>query len=190
VTTAGGTRLTADLVLVGIGGVPSDQFARDAQLSCTNGIVVDDHGMTSDPDIYAAGDCANHYNAMPVIGCGSNPFRTRRIRPRRPGWLLREDRTLRQRAAFLVRPVRRQTADRRHLAQFRPAGDTRLAGKRAVSVFYYSRQACAVDSINRAGDQMAARRLIGTGVSPSPEQAADPSFDFKSLLTPIKTKEA
>jgi hypothetical protein len=48
----------------------------------------------------------------------------------------------------------------------------------------------AVDSINRAGDQMAARRLIGTGVSPSPEQAADPSFDFKSLLTPIKTKEA
>jgi NAD(P)H-nitrite reductase large subunit len=45
VTTAGGTRLTADLVLVGIGGVPSDQLARDAQLSCTNGIVVDDHGI-------------------------------------------------------------------------------------------------------------------------------------------------
>ena len=59
------------------------------------------------------------------------------------------------------------------------------------SVFYYKQgKLRAVDSINRAGDQMAARRLIGTGVSPSPEQAADPSFDFKSLLTPIKTKEA
>jgi 3-phenylpropionate/trans-cinnamate dioxygenase ferredoxin reductase subunit len=39
-----------------------------------------------------------------------------------------------------------------------------------------------VDSINRPGDQMAARRLIAGGISPSPEAVADPSFDFKSLL--------
>ncbi|MFX9246774.1 FAD-dependent oxidoreductase, partial [Acinetobacter baumannii] len=45
VTTQGGARLRADLVLVGIGGVPNDQLARDAQLNCTDGIVVDDHGL-------------------------------------------------------------------------------------------------------------------------------------------------
>jgi 3-phenylpropionate/trans-cinnamate dioxygenase ferredoxin reductase subunit len=39
----------------------------------------------------------------------------------------------------------------------------------------------AVDSINRPGDQMAARRLIAAGISPMPEQAEDSSFDIKSL---------
>ena len=41
-----------------------------------------------------------------------------------------------------------------------------------------------VDSLNRAGDQMAARRLIAAGTSPSPDQIRDMSFDFKSLLKP------
>jgi 3-phenylpropionate/trans-cinnamate dioxygenase ferredoxin reductase subunit len=43
----------------------------------------------------------------------------------------------------------------------------------------------AVDSINRPGDQMAARRLIAAGISPTPGQAADSSFDIKSLLKAI-----
>jgi 3-phenylpropionate/trans-cinnamate dioxygenase ferredoxin reductase subunit len=40
----------------------------------------------------------------------------------------------------------------------------------------------AVDGINSPGEQMVARRLIRLGLSPSPEQAADKSFDLKSLL--------
>ena len=54
------------------------------------------------------------------------------------------------------------------------------------SVFHYKQERLiAVDSINRPGDQMAARRLIAAGISPSPEQAADSSFDIKSLLKTI-----
>jgi len=33
-------------------------------LSCDNGILVDDHCQTSNPDIYAAGDCTNHPNTL------------------------------------------------------------------------------------------------------------------------------
>jgi 3-phenylpropionate/trans-cinnamate dioxygenase ferredoxin reductase subunit len=47
----------ADVVLVGVGAAPSTSLAEDAGLELANGIVVDAHGRTSDPHIYAAGDC-------------------------------------------------------------------------------------------------------------------------------------
>jgi 3-phenylpropionate/trans-cinnamate dioxygenase ferredoxin reductase subunit len=51
------------------------------------------------------------------------------------------------------------------------------------SVFYYRQgKLIAVDSVSRAGDQMAARRMIADGISPTPNQIRDPSFDLKSLL--------
>ncbi|MER9757416.1 FAD-dependent oxidoreductase [Mesorhizobium sp. M0166] len=56
------TQIKADLVLVGIGGTPNDQLARDAGLNVDNGIVVNEFGQTSDPDIFAAGDVASHEN--------------------------------------------------------------------------------------------------------------------------------
>lgn len=188
VTTQGGARLRADLVLVGIGGVPNDQLARDAQLNCTDGIVVDDHGLTSDPDIFAAGDCANHYNAHAQ------------------GWLRLESVQNAQdqaKAAGLAiagktgpyDSVPRFWSDQ-YDAKLQTVGLSRNFNRYAIrgsledgqfSVFYYRQdKLCAVDSVNRAGDQMAARRLIGSGISPTPDQAADLSFDFKSLLTPIK----
>jgi 3-phenylpropionate/trans-cinnamate dioxygenase ferredoxin reductase subunit len=54
-----GTRLTVDLVIVGIGVVPNDDLARAAGLAVDNGIVVDGQCRTSVQDIYAAGDCAS-----------------------------------------------------------------------------------------------------------------------------------
>jgi 3-phenylpropionate/trans-cinnamate dioxygenase ferredoxin reductase subunit len=54
------------------------------------------------------------------------------------------------------------------------------------SVFHYRQERLvAVDSINRPGDQMGARRLIAAGISPTPTQAGDSSFDLKSLLKAI-----
>jgi len=52
-----GRIVAADLVLVGIGILPTVGLAQSAGLSVDNGIVVDDHCTTSDPDIFAAGDC-------------------------------------------------------------------------------------------------------------------------------------
>ncbi|GHF83188.1 NADPH-dependent 2,4-dienoyl-CoA reductase/sulfur reductase-like enzyme [Amycolatopsis bartoniae] len=56
---ADGTRLDADAVLVGIGAVPNTALAEAAGLLVDNGIRVDAHLRTSDPDIFAAGDVAN-----------------------------------------------------------------------------------------------------------------------------------
>lgn len=65
-----GAKIPSDLVLVGIGAVPNDQLAREARLDCADGICVDHDMRSSDPKIFAIGDCA----------CGENPFARGRIR--------------------------------------------------------------------------------------------------------------
>ncbi len=57
VTTTAGDEIAADLIVVGIGAAPDDRLAKAAGLATQDGIVVDDHGRTSDPAIFAAGDC-------------------------------------------------------------------------------------------------------------------------------------
>jgi len=50
----------ADLVIVGVGILPDTSLAAAAGIRCENGIWVDEQCQTSDPDVYAAGDCTNH----------------------------------------------------------------------------------------------------------------------------------
>ena len=66
VTLATGEPISCDLVLVGIGVAPNVALAESAGLVTRNGIVVDAHQRTSDPAIYALGDCAAFPN--PVDG--------------------------------------------------------------------------------------------------------------------------
>src|SRR6185369_2330794 len=63
VTLTGGWRINADLVVVGIGVVPNIELARDAGLEVSDGVTVDEFLRTSDPDIFAIGDCAHHPRA-------------------------------------------------------------------------------------------------------------------------------
>ena len=62
--TATGEKLPADIVIVGIGILPNIELAEAAGLDCDNGIVVDERCATSNPDVYAAGDCTNHPNPL------------------------------------------------------------------------------------------------------------------------------
>ena len=69
VVTRGGTSYEADLVIVGTGAQPNTELARAAGLAVENGIVVDEQNRTSDPGLYAIGDCAVQYHpryARPV----------------------------------------------------------------------------------------------------------------------------
>src|SRR5690242_7600416 len=53
----------AHVALVGVGAEPNVELAREAGLDCDDGIDVDAHCRTADPDIFAAGDCTRHWNA-------------------------------------------------------------------------------------------------------------------------------
>jgi len=61
---ADGQEFDADLVIVGIGVIPATELAESAGLEVENGIKVNEFAQTNDPDIFAAGDCTNHYNPI------------------------------------------------------------------------------------------------------------------------------
>jgi 3-phenylpropionate/trans-cinnamate dioxygenase ferredoxin reductase subunit len=60
---ADGTRLPCEMVIVGIGILPSVGPLLDAGATGGNGVLVDRHCRTSLPDIFAIGDCAAHPNS-------------------------------------------------------------------------------------------------------------------------------
>lgn len=62
--------LHADLVLAGIGILRNTELAAEAGIAVENGILVDEYGRSSDPDIFAAGDVAAFHH----------PFFNRRLR--------------------------------------------------------------------------------------------------------------
>jgi len=66
VRTKDGGSVTADLLVVGVGVMPNVELAEAAGLETDNGVLVDEHLGTSQPDVFAAGDVANALH--PVLG--------------------------------------------------------------------------------------------------------------------------
>jgi len=178
-----GEALSADMVVVGIGVVAEDTLARACGLECLNGIVVDEFLRTSDPAISAIGDCADFPNA--ALG-----FRTRLESVQNA---VDQGRAVAARLAGKPKPYN-------DLAWFwSDQGDLKLmiAGlahgvdqwvvrgdpaTRAFSTFGFRKGKLAVvESVNRTGDHAAAKRIVGTTKTLTPEEAADPAFDLRAL---------
>ncbi len=179
-----GTRLAADLVLVGIGVLPEDGLAREAGLSCDNGIVVDEFLLTSDPAISAIGDCA----AFPSPHSGS------RIRLESVQNAVDQARCVAKRLTGKAEPysalpwfwsdqgpLKLQIAGLSHgCDRWAMRGDPL---ENAFTVFGFRGDRLAVvETVNRPADHMVARKLIAAGIALTPEEAADPAVDLKALL--------
>jgi 3-phenylpropionate/trans-cinnamate dioxygenase ferredoxin reductase subunit len=182
-----GVRLRADLVVVGIGGIANDELASAVGLKCSNGIIVDEHGRTEASGIYAAGDCANHYNRFAEEWTRLESVQHAQDQGRAVGLAIADSHEP-------YDSVPRFWSDQYDL-KLQIVGHSgrcdQMVTRGSVeegrfSVFHYRQERLlAVDSVNRPGDQMVARRLIAAGISPSPGQAGDSSFDIKSLLKRI-----
>ncbi|MBU3671140.1 MAG: hypothetical protein FGM43_01230 [Sinobacteraceae bacterium] len=171
----------ADLLVVGVGVVPNDELAREAGLDCDNGILVDERCRTADPLIYAIGDCSNH----PSMHYG------RRVR------LESVDNAFEQAATVAANLAGVDTvhnrvpwfwSDQYHhklLIVGLAAGHDRvvLRGEPASHSFSccYLREGelIAIDTVNNAKDQMAARKLIAARFRPDPAKLADASIALK-----------
>src|SRR5512132_1799011 len=66
VSLSDGRHIKADLIVVGVGVLPNVELAAEAGLKVAAGIVVDEHLLTSDPNVSAIGDCALY--ASPRFG--------------------------------------------------------------------------------------------------------------------------
>lgn len=187
-----GEHYPADLVLVGVGVVPRTELAEAAEITVDNGIVVNAGMRTSDPDIYAIGDCANfpnqHSGTRTRLESVQNA--TDQARHAARSILAAEDGP----GAYAELPWfwSNQGPMRLQIAGLVQAGDATVlrgdieTGKFSVFCFRDGELA-AVESVNHPADHMAARRLLTARRPLTPEQAADPNFDFKaySKLTAV-----
>ncbi|RJG08267.1 NAD(P)/FAD-dependent oxidoreductase [Massilia cavernae] len=179
-----GTRIAADLVIVGIGLVPNTELAAAAGLAVANGIVVDEYNRSSDPDVFAIGDCSNHPNGIfgqclrlesvpnameqartaAATLCGKpKPYNT-------VPWFWSDQYDLKLKMAGLS-----QGYDQLVLR-----GD---AAGQSFSAFYLKQgRMLAADTINRPQDFMLAKRFIAEAVALRADDLADESIPLKSLL--------
>lgn len=171
-------RIEADLVLVGIGGVADLSLAEPLGLAtAAGGILVDEHGMTSIPGIYAVGDCAAF----------DNPYAGGVLRLESVQNAVDQAKAAGTHAAGMAAPLSAvpwfwtdQYDLKVQMAGIAPAdGEQVLRGdpeSHAYSVFHLrDRRLVAAFSVNRAADHMAARRLIATGAPLDLALAADPA---------------
>ncbi len=184
VVTESGAEHPADVVIIAVGVVPTDELAVAAGLTCDNGIRVDEHCRSSDPAIYAAGDCANH--PSPRYGC--------RLR------LESVDNAFEQGSSAALNLAGTPTVHDKLPWFWSDQFDLKLIivgissgydavvlrGTPAASGFSvcYLRggELIAIDSVNAPKDQMAARKLIAARARPDLNKLADPKVALKDAL--------
>lgn len=178
-----GTRIPADLIVAGIGVIPNDSLARDAGLTVGNGIVVDGFLRTTDPSIYAIGDCAEYpnsfagarvrlesvQNAVDQATCVARVIAGKPAKYEAAPWFWSDQFDIHLQMAGL------STGADQMVTRGDPATDK-------FSTFYYKGgELKAIDSINRPGEHLMARKLIAGRAHVTPEQAVDESFDLKAV---------
>ena len=178
----GDESFAADIVIVGIGIIPNIEIAEEAGIHCDNGIVVDDHCCTSDPDIYAAGDCTNH----------PNPLMNKRLRLESVPNAMDQARVstanmLGDDKVYAAIPWfwSDQYELKLQMVGFSADGDSQvLRGdmeKHQFAIFYLKDgKVVAADAVNSPKEFMLCKQLIGKPADAA--KLADPETDLKSLL--------
>ena len=183
VRTKDGREFPADLVLVGIGIIANTELAQAAGLAVDGGIVVDACGRSSDPAIVAAGDCTvrrmddgslrrleSVQNALEQGKSAALALLGRERPFTAAPWFWSDQYDVKLQMLGLTAGFDRMVT----------RGD---ATTQKFSVYYYrAGKLIAIDSLNQPADHMNGRKLFDKGISPTPEQAADPAFDLASLL--------
>jgi 3-phenylpropionate/trans-cinnamate dioxygenase ferredoxin reductase subunit len=179
---AGGKTYDADIVLVGIGVLPHDELATHAGLASQDGIVVDRHGMTGDPAIFAAGDCTRHIGregSAIRLECVQNAIDQAKHcalaiagKPKpysEVPWFWSDQYDLKLQIAGIARPSDR--AVRR--------GDPASS---KFSIFHLRDGVmAAVEAVNAAPDYMLGRKWIADGLRVDPVRLADTAIPIKQI---------
>lgn len=184
----GGSTVRAELVVVGIGILPNQELAAAAGIACESGVIVDASGRSSDPFVFACGDCTamrlangslrrleSVQNAIEQAkACAATIMDKNRPFIAAP-WFWSDQ--------YDVKLQMVGTSSGHDASVIR--GDTSTY---KCSIFYFQGlKLIGIDSLNRPQDHMAGRRLLDQGVDPTPQQAADESFALNRLFQPEAT---
>jgi len=177
-----GREIPADFVIAGIGILPATQLAEAAGLVIENGIRTDSHGRTSDPHIWAAGDCA------------SFPWRGGRLRLESVQNAIDQadlvaDNILGAEKDYVPMPWfwSDQYDCKLQIAGLNTGYDrivTRGPDGAAVSFWYFKGdRLLAVDAMNDSRAYMVGKRLLETGRGVDAGAISNPATNLKSLLS-------
>ncbi len=174
-------RLPADLVIVGVGVTAEDALALEAGLDCADGVVVDAQLISTDPAISAIGDCCRFPHAgfpaeLRLESVQNATDQAKCVAKRLVGkpeaydslpWFWSDQGDLKLQIAGLSHGVDRWAL----------RGDP---ASRAFAVFgFLGDKLAVVETVNRGGDHMAARRILAAGTPLTAAEAADESFDLR-----------
>ncbi len=176
-----GEVIDADLVLVGIGSTPNTQLAQVAGLDCDNGIRVNEICQTSDPSIYAAGDCTSFVrngqqirlesvqNAADQGDLVARVLAGEAVTYTALPWFWSDQYDCKLQIVGLNQG-HNQTV-------IRPG-----ANPSSMSVWYYrDAELLAIDAMNEPKSYAFGRKIIEAGKHPTAAQVADPATDLKAL---------
>lgn len=192
VVLADGTRLPADLVVVGVGVQPAVEWLAGSGIELGNGVLVDAFAETSVPGIFAAGDVANAWN--PRLGArmrleqygnaqaqGAAAGRTMAGKPERYTPIPGMGSTQYGRRIQLVGHLR---------------GDEEVLTRGSVEehtftlLFFRGAQLAGAFSLNRPRDFLALRSAISREVHLRRELLADPAADLQQLFKQYESASA
>jgi 3-phenylpropionate/trans-cinnamate dioxygenase ferredoxin reductase subunit len=179
-----GTIIAADLIVIGIGVTPNTELAQGAGIECDDGILVDEFGSTSAPDVYASGDAVRY----------PDEFFGRQIRSE--NWMHAQNQSLVVAKNLLgsrepYRQVSHMWSDQYDLKiQVAGVADTPesvLRGALEANKFLMFHLAdgkiVGATSINEPRDMKFAQRLIEARVPVEAEKLKDPTFNLKKAAT-------
>ncbi|MCL3881474.1 FAD-dependent oxidoreductase [Marivita sp. GX14005] len=176
-----GSTLDVDFVIMGIGILPNVALAESAGLTIENGIETDAQGRTSDPHIWAAGDCA------------SFPWRGQQLRLESVGNAIDQaecvaDNIMGAGRDYDAKPWfwSDQYDVKLQIAGLNMGHDRVVVregeGATASHWYYGDGRLLAIDAMNDPRAYMVGKRLIEAGRSADPELVADPQSELKALL--------
>jgi 3-phenylpropionate/trans-cinnamate dioxygenase ferredoxin reductase subunit len=183
VLTSDGRRLPADLVVFGIGVIPNAQIATEAGLEIENGIKVDANLLTSDPQISALGDVA----CFPCLHNDEQPTRLESVQNAVDQARNIAARLMGKPAPYAALPWfwTDQGDLKLQIAGLSAGYDSTVTlgstETKQISVLCFrDGQLVAVESCNRLGDHMAARKILSRPPRLTAPEAAADGFDLKA----------
>ena len=177
-----GTVIDIDFVIVGIGVTQNDRLAQQCGLDVGNGILVDDYARTSDPAIFAMGDCA------------MLPWKGNNIRLESVQNAVDQAESVAATLTGSAEPYEAkpwfwsdQYDVKLQIAGFNLGYDETVMrpGSRegSVSIWYFREgRLIAVDAINDAKAYVTGKKLLDNGLTADKALIADPATDLKQLL--------
>ncbi len=179
-----GTSYAADIVVVGVGIAPNIELAEEAGIECGDGIIVDEHCRTSIPNIFAAGDVANHPDAYSGRQVRVEHFQNAQNQGMAAGRSMAGNETPFHEVPWFWSDqydVNLQMLGHPSPDAFRVIRGS-LEDRDFTAIYTYGNQITAAIALDRGRDISALRRVMERRIAVDPKTLADEDVSLKDLL--------